>query len=111
MRFFWVKGEYAEGVSWNLANFQAVFGNLTGEDARPTLWRGRPRPRLQFGHFQRFITALVVDILGRGGLNHGGVANDVGRGALAEGLGLNLFAQECYQVLAGGTPSGTAPLG
>jgi hypothetical protein len=20
-------------------------GNLTGEDARPTLWRGRPRPR------------------------------------------------------------------
>ena len=23
----------------------AVFGNLTGEDARPTLWRGRPRPR------------------------------------------------------------------
>jgi len=25
--------------------FQAVFGNLTGEDARPTLWRGRPRPR------------------------------------------------------------------
>ena len=51
-----------------------------------------------------------VDLLGRGGLNHGGVANDVGRGALAEGLGLNLFAQECYQVLAGGTPSGTAPL-
>ena len=30
---------------WGLANFQAVFGNLTGEDARPTLWRGRPRPR------------------------------------------------------------------
>src|SRR5215471_20175868 len=25
--------------------FQAVFGNLTGGDARPTLWRGRPRPR------------------------------------------------------------------
>jgi len=66
---------------------------------------------LQFGHFQRFITARIVDILGRGGLNHGGVANDVGRGALAEGLGLNLFAQECYEVLAGGAPSGTAPLG
>src|SRR5262249_5128311 len=30
---------------WSLANFQAVFGNLTGEVARPTLWRGRPRPR------------------------------------------------------------------
>src|SRR5215468_6131079 len=30
---------------WSLDNFQAVFGNLTGEDARPTLWRGRPRPR------------------------------------------------------------------
>jgi len=30
---------------WSLANFQAVFGNLTGEDARPTMWRGRPRPR------------------------------------------------------------------
>jgi hypothetical protein len=52
--------------------------------------------RLQFGHFQRFITARIVDILGRSGLNHGGVANDVRRGALAEGLGLNLFAQECY---------------
>ena len=80
---------------------------------RPTagsscVWRSQT---LQFGHFQRFITAGIVDILGRGGLNHGGVANDVGRGALAEGLGLNLFAQECYQVLAGGTPSGTAPLG
>jgi len=32
--------------AWSLANFQAVFGNLTGEVARPTLWRGRPRPRL-----------------------------------------------------------------
>jgi len=31
---------------WSLANFLAVFGKLTGEDARPTLWRGRPRPRL-----------------------------------------------------------------
>jgi hypothetical protein len=30
---------------WCLANSQAVFGNLTGGDARPTLWRGRPRPR------------------------------------------------------------------
>jgi len=26
-------------------HLHAVFGNLTGEDARPTLWRGRPRPR------------------------------------------------------------------
>ena len=78
-------------------------------------WPDTALPRrclgLQFGHFQRFITARIVDILGRGGLNHGGVANDVGRGALAEGLGLNLFAQECYEVLAGGAPSGTAPLG
>ena len=38
---------------WNLANVQAVFGNPTGEDACPTLWRGRPRPRLVFGHFRR----------------------------------------------------------
>jgi len=37
--------------AWSLANFQAVFGNLTGEVARPTLWRGRPRPRLEFGRF------------------------------------------------------------
>src|SRR5262245_56768086 len=29
--------------SWTF--FQAVFGNLTGGTARPTLWRGRPRPR------------------------------------------------------------------
>src|ERR1700740_2179192 len=26
---------------WSLANFQAVFGKLTGEDARPTLWRAK----------------------------------------------------------------------
>ena len=44
-----------------MANFQAVSGNLTGEAARPTLWRGRPRPRsralpatpLVFGNFRR----------------------------------------------------------
>ena len=41
---------------------------------------------LQFGHFQRCITSRIVDILGRGGLNHGGVAKDVGWRALAEGL-------------------------
>jgi len=32
--------------------FPAVFGNLTDEDVRPTLWRGRPRPPLQFGHLE-----------------------------------------------------------
>src|SRR5271165_7022830 len=92
-------------------------GNTHEPNGRPgTLDALRPGTSclaLQFGHFQRFITARMVRYirpLGRGGLNHGGVANDVGRGALAEGLGLNLFAQECYQVLAGGTPSGTAPL-
>jgi hypothetical protein len=29
-----------EAPPWSLANFQALFSNLTGEDARPTLWRG-----------------------------------------------------------------------
>jgi hypothetical protein len=24
---------------WSLVNLQAVFGNLTGGDARPTMWR------------------------------------------------------------------------
>jgi hypothetical protein len=33
------------GGPWSLTNFQAGSGNPTGEDARPTLWRGRPRPR------------------------------------------------------------------
>src|SRR5215470_17767721 len=28
-------------------HLHAVSGNLTGGDARPTLWRGRPRPRLE----------------------------------------------------------------
>jgi hypothetical protein len=68
-------------------------------------------PVLQFGHFQPFITARIVDILGRGGLNHAGVADDVCRSALTEGLGLKLFTHECYQVLAGGTPRSGAPLG
>ena len=36
---------FAPPWAWSLANFEAVFGNLTGEVARPTLWRGRPRPR------------------------------------------------------------------
>jgi hypothetical protein len=43
--------EYADSWPFQGANFRVVFGNLTGEDARPTLWRGRPRPRLEFGHF------------------------------------------------------------
>jgi len=49
-----MQAQAAEGVDRSrvhLANFQAVFGNLTGEDARPTLWRGRPRPR--FGRCQQ----------------------------------------------------------
>ena len=48
----------ASAPVWSFANFQAVFRDLTGEDARPTLWRGRPRPRCrpfstetEFGHF------------------------------------------------------------
>ena len=41
--------------AWSLANFQAVFGNLTGEVARPTLWRGRPRPRSR-----RFSAGLTI---------------------------------------------------
>jgi len=32
--------------AWSFANFQAAFGNLTGEDARPTLWRGASPPAL-----------------------------------------------------------------
>ena len=52
-----------------------------------------------------------IYISGRGGLNHGGVAQDVCWSALAEGFVLNLLTQECYRVLAGGTPSGIAPLG
>ena len=31
-------GEPRRRPSWSLANFQAVFGILTGEDARPSLW-------------------------------------------------------------------------
>ena len=55
---------------------------------------------------------LIFDILsGRGGLNHGWVTKDVGWRSLAERFGLNLLTQECYRVLAGGTPSGIAPLG
>src|SRR5271167_4662601 len=55
---------------------------------------------------------LIFDILsGRGGLNHGWVTKDVGWRSLAERFGLNLLTQECYRVLAGGTPSSIAPLG
>jgi hypothetical protein len=38
----------------SLANFQAVFGNLTGEDARPTLWRSHPQMKLQNSLFNFF---------------------------------------------------------
>jgi hypothetical protein len=34
-----------QGGPWSLDICQTVFGNLTGGDARLTLWRGRPRPR------------------------------------------------------------------
>ena len=44
---------------------------------------------------------------GRGGLNHGGVANDV---CWRVPAGLNLFAQKCDRVLAGRAPGGVAPL-
>ena len=94
-------------------------GSLQGEQiervvAVISVWSVRPtsgEAPLQFGHFQPFITARIVDILGRGGLNHGGVADDVCRSALTEGLGLKLFTHQCYQVLAGGTPRSGAPLG
>jgi hypothetical protein len=45
--FCWALAKLREAQAplWSLANFQAVFANLTGEDARPTLWCGRPRPR------------------------------------------------------------------
>jgi hypothetical protein len=58
----------------------------------PAVWTF-PKPH------NNFISRYIIS--GRSGLNHGGVANDVCRNALAEGLGLDLFAQECYQVLAG----------
>jgi len=57
------------------------------------------------------ISRLRYILSGRSGLNHGGVADDVCRSALTEGLGLKLFTHECYQVLAGGTPRSGAPLG
>ena len=46
--------------SWSLANFQAVFGNLTGGDARLTLWRGRRRPRLPLGSLHIWKIELVL---------------------------------------------------
>ena len=33
---------------------------MTGGDARPTLWRGRPRPRLEFGHFGTGVLARQI---------------------------------------------------
>src|SRR6516165_1647301 len=47
---------------------------------------------------------------GGGGLNHGWVADNVGRGALGEGFSFNLLTEQRYQILAGGTPSAQAPL-
>lgn len=88
-----------------------LIGLITASLVLPVWYPVNGILHLQFGHFQRFITARIVDILGRGGLNHGGVADDVCRSALTEGLGLKLFTHECYQVLAGGTPRSGAPLG
>jgi hypothetical protein len=60
--FSWalVKLREAQAAPPGVWPFPSHSGNLTGEDARPTLWRGRPRPRsgrhkrlrLEFGHFQ-----------------------------------------------------------
>ena len=33
---------------------------MTGEDARPTLWRGRPRPRLPLGSLDIWKTEMVL---------------------------------------------------
>jgi hypothetical protein len=48
---------------------------------------------------------------GRSGLNDRTVGKNVGWRSLAERFGLNLLTQECYRVLAGGTPSCLAPFG
>src|SRR6516225_12481061 len=75
----------------------------------------RPRPSglgLQFGHLQgRYGIAVgQYGASGSGGLNHGWVADNVGRGALGEGFSFNLLTEQGNQILAGGTPSAKAPL-
>src|SRR5215469_16595121 len=67
---------------------------------------------LQFGHLQgcHGIAVGQYGASGGGGLNHGWVADNVGRGALGEGFSFNLLTEQRYQILAGGTPSAKAPL-
>ena len=67
---------------------------------------------LQFGHFQgcHGIAVGQYGASGGGSLNHGWVADNVGRGALGEGFSFNLLTEQRYQILAGGTPSAKAPL-
>src|ERR1700730_8056099 len=50
---------------------------------------------------------LRYSLSSRGGLNHGGVANNI---CWRAPPGLNLFAQKCHRVLAGRAPGGVAPL-
>src|SRR5215469_6636494 len=67
---------------------------------------------LQFGHLQgcHGIAVGQYGASGGGSLNHGWVADNVGRGALGEGFSFNLLTEQRYQILAGGTPSAKAPL-
>jgi len=46
------------------------FGDLTGEDARPTLWRGRPRPRRRrfSAGYERFHIGPIPEGRGEPGL-------------------------------------------
>jgi hypothetical protein len=88
-------------VHGTIAGSIAVDGHTSRVGEAPAVWTS---PDAQH--------RLIFDILsGRGGLNHGWVTKDVGWRSLAERFGLNLLTQECYHVLAGGTPSGIAPLG
>src|ERR1700693_6592174 len=50
---------------------------------------------------------LRYSLSSRGGLNHGGVANNI---CWRAPPGLNLFAQKCHRVLAGRAPGSVAPL-
>ena len=72
-----------------------------------------PDHRLQFGHLHGFITLpdRRYASSGRSGLNHGRVADDVCWRALGERFGFDLLTQQCYEVLAGGSPSVRSPLG
>src|SRR6516225_3679092 len=75
-------------------------------------YQGRS-PCLQFGHLHGFITLpdRRYASSGRSGLNHGRVADDVCWRALGERFGFDLLTQQCYEVLAGGSPSVRSPLG